>query len=337
MKIVFLSYYNGLVNRGVETFVHELANRLSRHNDIRVFQGGAKLPGTKYFVETIESETVKDFSIQALERIKDTKIILFPTNGRWQSLLCKLWSVRNKSKMVISGQSGPGLDDRINLFIMPDIFIALTSYQRQWASRANPFAKIETVPNGVDLEKFRPGRSTVKIDLPKPIILYVAALHKDKRQDLAINAVSRLRHGSLLLVGDGPDKEFLSKKGQELLPGRFKIISFPHEKMPQVYRSADLFTYPTVPWESFGIAAVEAMASGIPVVAPDDPIRKEIIGKAGLFVNPENSDEYARSLELALNQNWGNSPRIQASSFSWDEIAVKYDLIFKKLNGQEFS
>jgi len=88
MKIVFLSYYSGLVNRGVETFVHELANRLSHHNDIKVFQGGPQLPGAKYSAENIESDTVKDFSIQALERIKDTKIILFPTNGRWQSLLC---------------------------------------------------------------------------------------------------------------------------------------------------------------------------------------------------------------------------------------------------------
>ncbi len=331
MKIVFLSFYSGNVSRGVETFVHELANRLSNTHEVIVFQGGPKLPGSNYSTQIIPEMNIRKFTIQSLKRINGNNLILFPTNGRSQSLLCKIWSIKNKSKLIISGQSGPGLDDRINLWTMPNVFVALTDFQHRWASSTNPFVKIKTIPNGVDLKRFRPGKSLLKTSLPKPIILYVAALHKEKRQSLAIRAVSKLRHGSLLLVGDGPDKESLSILGNDLLSGRFQIMSFKHEQMPQVYRLADLFTYPTVSYESFGIAIVEALASGLAVVANNDPIRKEIIGDAGLFVDCEDTTSYSEGLGDAISTNWNKKPVDQAAKFSWDLIAKKYSDILSIL------
>jgi len=105
-------------------------------------------------------------------------------------------------------------------------------------------------------------------------------------------------------------------------------MEFSHQTMPFVYTACDLFSYPTSPWESFGIAMLEAMASGLPVVATDDPIRREIVGNAGLFVDPTDSAAYARVLEKALNTNWGDKPRHQAAKFSWDKIVALYDLCF---------
>ena len=57
---------------------------------------------------------------------------------------------------------------------------------------------------------------------------------------------------------------------------------------------------------------VEAMASGLPVVATDDPIRREIVGDAGLFVDPTDTNKFANTIEKALNTNWGEKPRKQA-------------------------
>jgi len=350
MKIAFLSFYSGVSYRGVETFVHELANRLhnSGHN-ITVYQFGAKLPGVKYKTISIEvpmswkqdkpflMETfyfglkVKKFTKIVLSRIdKDTDII-FPTNGQWQGILCSIWAKIHRKKIIVSGQSGPGIDDRINLWTFPDRFVTLTDFQREWAKKVNPFVKIEKIPNGVDLFRFGNIVKPLDIGLPKPIILCVGAFDFWKRQDLLIKAVSKLAEGSVLLVGKGKQESELSRLGQELLGRRFRMLNFPHNEMPKVYRAADIFTYPTVPWESFGIVLVEAMGSGLPVVATDDPIRREIVGDAGFFVDPRDTDAYAKALREALDKNWGDIPRKQAEKFDWDEIAIEYEKLFKSL------
>lgn len=318
VKIVFLSYYLGKVNRGVETYVAELSKRLiKRGHEVEVFQGE-------------NSTNIKCFTQRVLSKLdKDTDIIV-ATNGGWQSILCKIWCLKHGKKLVIPGQSGPGFDDRLNLWTFPNAFVGLTEHQRNWSKSVNPFVRTVKIPNGVDLNIFKPVGKPLKISLPEPIILCVSALVPVKRLDLAIKAVAKTQ-GSLLLVGKGESEQELKDLGEKYLPGRFQILSFAHSQMPQVYKSADLFTYPTSPWESFGIAMLEVMATGVAVVATDDPIRREIVGEAGLFVDPNNTKEYANTLKKALSIEWGSKPREQAEKFSWEEIAKQYDKLFKEL------
>lgn len=334
MKIVFLSFYSGKVNRGVETFVHELSNKLVlQGSDVTVFQTGPKNDSSSYKTITINSPaiSISQFTRQALREIDTTTEIVIPTNGRSQSMMCKIWTLKNKKKMIVPGQSGPGLDDRINLFTFPDAFVALTKRQSDWAKNANPLINVVTIPNGVDLNKFNKKVKPLNLNLPKPIILCVAALETNKRLDLAIKAVAQLGTGSLVLVGSGSESGSLSQLGEKLLPGKFKILSLPHQEMPSVYASADLFTFPTVPWESFGIVLLEAMSSGLPVVATDDSIRREIVGEAGLFINPQDTKKYAQVLNEALGRKWDSLPISQAEKFSWDNIAIKYNQLFQSL------
>lgn len=350
LKIAFLTFYSGELYRGVETLVHDLANCLvALGHDVLVYQNGQKLHGTRYRVFSINIPAnwnkkssiipfigywplrVGIFTKTVLSRVDPNTQVLVCTNGQWQSLLCRLWTWKNKKKMVILGQSGPGLDDRLNLLCFPDIFISMTDFQTNWAKRANPFVKVVKIPNGTDLTKFKHSVRDLNVDLPRPIILSVAALVFYKRLVLTIRAVAELNKGSLLLVGKGAEEAKLKRLGEELLPGRFKIMSFVHKDMPRVYTTADLFTYPVVSWESFGIVMLEAMATGLPVVANDDPIRREIVGDAGLFVNPENTEEYANALEEALKTKWGNKPAKQAEKFSWDRIAKKYEDLLEEI------
>ncbi len=349
MKIAFLSFYSGEVYRGVETFVHELANRLVDSGcEVIVYQNGPRLKNSKYETVSIGFKIdwskrknyipflnyyalqVRSFTANVLRRIDKDVDIIFPTNGQWQSLLCKIWAVRNRKRMVISGQSGPGMDDRINLYTFPNAFVGLTDFQVSWAKRTNSFIKSMKIANGVDLEEFSKGVKPFSVDLPRPVVLCVAAFDYWKRLDLVIKAVARL-NASLLLVGRGEDEDKLRKLGENLLSGRFRILSFSHDQMPKVYTACDLFTYATVPWESFGIVMVEAMASGLGVVATDDPIRREIVGDAGLFVDPTDTEKYAQTLEKALKLKWNDKPRKQVEKFDWDEIARKYEQLFLEL------
>lgn len=248
---------------------------------------------------------------------RDTQVLI-STNGRFDAILAKIWCTLFRVKLIIPGQSGFGWDDKLNLWLFPDVFVALTEYQKQWAQKINPFVKIVKIPNGVDLQKFNPKNKPLKIDKPKPIILCVGAVKTSKigeiskRQDLLVKAAGKIG-ASTLLIGRGGDMEV------------------EHKNMPGVYTACDLFSYPTSQRESFGIAMLEAMASGLAVVATDDPIRREIVGDTGLFVNPNNTKEYAQKLREALDINWGDKPRKQAKKFSWDKIAKKYVELFESL------
>ena len=73
------------------------------------------------------------------------------------------------------------------------------------------------------------------------------------------------------------------------------------------------------------------MASGLPVVANSDDIRRQIVGRAGVLVDPTNIDAYAIALENALRLRWGRRPQNQAKKFDWDKIAVKYEQLFESL------
>lgn len=304
MEIAIINKYQNKVNRGAETYVFELSKRLSRNHKVDI------LTKINFF---------KKYDL------------IIPTNGRLQVFLIRILTWITGSKMIVSGQSGIGFDDRLNLYAFPDYFIGLSNFAVNWAKKINPFVKSIYIPNGVALDDFKLQGETLQLKLEKPIILCVSALVNWKRLDLVIKTVSKLEKGSLLLVGKGGEESSLQKLGDKLLSNRFKIMNFEHKDMPKVYRSADLFTFSTVPWESFGIVLVEAMACGLPVVATDDPIRREIVGDAGLFVDPTNIEEYAKTLEEALNTNWGVKPRKQAEKFSWDIIALKYEKLLKNI------
>jgi glycosyltransferase involved in cell wall biosynthesis len=340
MKIAFLNAYQGMVDRGAETFVSEVAARLQKRNKVAVISGNM-IPKQRwpilwrFFVDP-SGISIFLFTLKNLPKIWKEKFnVVIPLNGGWQPALVRLVTWLYGGKMIISGQSGKGWDDRNNLWCFPDAFVALSTFLNRWAKKVNSFVKISYIPNGVDTKRFTPQGQVLQMELAKPIILCVGALTEEKRIDLVIRAVAKMGEASLLVVGDGILHDDLKNLGQKMLGKRFQLIKVPYSEMPKVYRVANIFTLASPWYRSFEIVLVEAMAMNMLVVANDDPIRREIVGDAGLFVDPTDTEAYAQKLKEALNADWGEKPRNQAEKFSWDKIAVQYEELFKKLLNEE--
>lgn len=132
LKIAFVSFYSGDVYRGVETFVHELANILSDlGHEVKCYQHGNVLIGARYNTITIDSENINDFNYKIFkDMVAD---VILPMNGGWQSYAAKIWAIRNGSRVVIPGQAGLGRDDRINLYSFPDCFVGMTDHHLKFS------------------------------------------------------------------------------------------------------------------------------------------------------------------------------------------------------------
>ena len=343
MKIAFLNIYNGIIERGSEVFIKELASQLSLRNSVCVFQSGKKTEKTAYKTQQIKEMPfipaqgflyhffVLVFTIKCLPYLyRENYDWIIPVNGRFQSVICRLLRVVKKYKILITGHAGVGFEDKFNIiFGKPNVFISLTPLAHEWAMQHT--SNTDYIPNGVDTGQFNPGVKPIKLDLKPPVILCTSALLPYKRVDLVIKAIAKIPDASLLVIGDGPLNEEIDTLGKNLLPKRFLHIKYvEHDKIAGFYAASSLFTLVSKASEAFGLVYLEAMACNKPIVAPGDTNRREIIGKAGIFCDPENITEYAKAIDKALKNNWGNEPRRQAEKYSWVVIAQKYEKIFKR-------
>ena len=102
--------------------------------------------------------------------------------------------------------------------------------------------------------------------------------------------------------------------------------------MPVFLKSIDLFCFPSL-WEGFGTAIVEAMASGLPVVASDIPPHREILGDSGILFPPGDESELARVLGAIINdtaqiETVGKKARERAQLFTIENTVKAYEDIF---------
>ena len=221
-------------------------------------------------------------------------------------------------------------DLRHNLTLKPNRIIVPNPAVARYVKHFAPQQLFDIIPYGINSAEFTPVGKAIITGLPKPNILCVAPLKRcsNSRIELAIEAVARLPDASLLVCGEGSDRDYFQALGDRLLGAeRFQIKTFAYAQMPQVYRSADVFTLPSL--EAFrGLAYIEAMACGLPVVATDDSVRRYLIGDAGITCNVTDIDLYAESLQTALDKHWlRQQPFNNALRYSWQEVALLYNQV----------
>ncbi len=363
-KIAIFSTYVGVVNRGAETFVIELSKELSKYFDVTIYSSEMvkgleknikvvpwkvpkiikiytlaynkfiffqKVINKFYFLipTVIEqkyfSNSLKKIYIEDLEKYD----LLFPNNGIVGVNLANELKIKNKIPFIYTGHGGIGLGEKYILLSKPDMYIALTEKNNEWALQYTN--KVTKIYNGIDLNNFC-GVNKIKNKSKK--ILCVGAFTLFKRQKLLINAVKMLENVELQLIGSGELEEELINYGKKHLGDRVSIKTVKYDEIKDYYLQADLFSLPSIE-EPFGIVYLEAMAMNLPIVAPNDENRREIIGDAGILCNVENIEEYSKALIKALEKDWDILPRKQAEKFSWNEIGLKYKEIIDSVIKEE--
>ncbi|WP_230206793.1 glycosyltransferase [Novosphingobium sp. Gsoil 351] len=181
------------------------------------------------------------------------------------------------------------------------------------------------IPNGIDPARFGgqdADRGEFGLPQGRPVVLMVSALIETKRVSDGIRAVARQPGVHLVVAGDGPLRDEIDALAADVLPGRFTRLSLPAAQMPLLYRAADVFLHMSL-LESFGNVFLEAMASGLPVVAHDAARLRWIVGDDEPLCDTEDADALERALVRALARGRG-AASARIDRFAWPGIAAEY-------------
>lgn len=214
------------------------------------------------------------------------------------------------------------------------IFVGSSYARDSFMQEGFPSNKIAILPYGVDTGRFSPPEYGYQQDTFR--ILFVGQLTQAKGIGYLLRAYEAIQspNTSLTLVGDfvGPPSAFVPY--QHLF---HHIPHVPQALLPDLYRSADVFVFPTLS-EGLGHVVLEAMASGLPVITtsqgPNQVVRD---GTDGFLVPLRNKDaiiDHLRTLraEPTLLRRMGLNARDRAAQFSWDSYSANAYALLKELN-----
>jgi glycosyltransferase involved in cell wall biosynthesis len=198
-----------------------------------------------------------------------------------------------------------------------------------------PTFKLLTTPT--DLDRVR---QTYR--LPSQFILHVATIEPRKN-------LSRLLEAFKPLLADWPDLKLVlvGKKGwlyesfferiQAL--GLTECVIFPgyveEADLPAFYQLAEVFAFPSL-YEGFGLGPLEAMACGTPVVSSNSSSLPEVVGEAGLLVDPTDTAALSQTLRRVLSDpelraDLAQRGLVQAQKFSWAKAANELEEVYRGL------
>jgi glycosyltransferase involved in cell wall biosynthesis len=204
-----------------------------------------------------------------------------------------------------------------------------------------PDTDVDVIPYGVDLDRFRPREREPHDEL---IVGSVGRLSPEKGLKYLLHAMPEIaRHQAsvrLLLAGDGPERRSLERLAARLgLADRVEFTGeIAHEQVPQVLARMDIFAMPST-WEGFGVAAVEAAAMELPVVASNIYGIPDVVddGATGILVPPKDVDGLSRAILRLLRdpderRRMGRAGRdMVAARYSWTDNVRQMESLYNDL------
>jgi len=212
-----------------------------------------------------------------------------------------------------------------------------------------PLERMVVIPNGVDaafrrvqdralVAEFRRRRG-----LPSKFLLYVGTIEPRKNLTTLIRAFARLKErGNVdhaLVIGGSKGWMYEPVLGLAQDLGLSREILFPGflspEELPLWYNAADVFAYPSL-YEGFGLPPLEAMACGTPVIASNASALPEVVGVAGVLVDPLDIEAWVAAMEElllnpALRRSLGDAGLQRARRFTWQHSAQMTAQLYREI------
>ncbi|MCD6419587.1 MAG: glycosyltransferase family 4 protein [Synergistetes bacterium] len=232
---------------------------------------------------------------------------------------------------------------------LSDVILTVSEYGKREVEKyvGIPGGKIRVVYNAVD-ERFRPlSKASVTTYLrakryPEDYVLFVGAVEPRKNLETLIGAFGDIERsfGNLHLIIVGPKGwlcESVFRKVEELgLTNKVHFTGFvADEELIYLYNGAQVFVYPSF-YEGFGIPVLEAMACKIPVIVSNTSSLPELVGDAGMLVDPHSQEGFAEAMRKVLEdrdeaERLSEKGYLRSANFSWEKSAKALMDIFKGL------
>ena len=199
--------------------------------------------------------------------------------------------------------------------------------------------KIEVIPNGVNLEEFRPAKQ--KPEMTPLRLITVGRLSETKRVDKLIRAIETFKkqdiHLILTIVGTGAlIKQLEQMVSDRNLNDQIEMTGrVSPEQMPELYENAHIYVSATMQ-EGMSNAMLEAMASGLPIVTTRCEGVEELIDGNGIVLDDAEPESFAAAIKsLSSNpdkyQMMSEKAISKASKFTWANTAIQYIELYKRL------
>lgn len=189
--------------------------------------------------------------------------------------------------------------------------------------------RVRVWPQGVDCQRFHPSRASegwrAKLSGNNPedrLLLFVGRLAPEKGIDKLRAILENVPHTRLAIVGDGPARRQLERHFRGT-PAVFTGL-LKGEKLSAAYASADAFLFPSTT-ETLGMAMIEALASGLPVIAAESGATREVVDeeRSGLLYKADSAPALVAATQRlladeALRKSLGRGARAAAEERGWE-------------------
>lgn len=203
--------------------------------------------------------------------------------------------------------------------------------------RSQGYRRVETLGRGVDTQLFHPQRRSKSlrdgwgIGEDDPVMIHVGRLAAEKNLQLAVDAFRAIQsvqpRARFVLVGDGPLRPALQRQHPDLIFAGIRS----GDELASYYASADIFMLPSLS-ETFGNVTLEALASGLPVIAFDYAaascyVEDGVNGQKAARDDPDAWIQIALGAALSpvdLRRSWQEAARERVAALSWQQIARQF-------------
>lgn len=367
-----------LKGAAVETWMYEVSKRLITFEPHIVSIGSSFYPAREfrdgiYFYRINFSPVYKrlfqkmtkidplNYPKRVLRIINEVKPDIVHIHNTFKWAFPVIEELNNKTKVILHFHNEISVDREILI----DAFVGCSEYIVDLHKKnKNIKAKYyRYIYNGVDLEKFKPYwevldirqslRNRFKIKNDEFVVLFVGRVSPEKGVEYVVEIANQLKDSKnikFFIIGEiskrGERYEYAKNIIQKANSIKDKIVFtdvFPPSKMPLIYLIGDVVIVTSNFEEPFGMVAIEAMASGIPVIARQKGGLKEFIkdGFNGFFVREdkivEDSINFIKCLieDQTVKMRIGSNGRETVEKFfSWDLISENTENFYKKLIGE---